>query len=171
MRPRRSRHLSKLLHLERLSQPGLGRARLQPCRPEPLRRAGLSPRGPAPSRSASLRLSPRALMPRRSRACQDARISTSQNLGYVRQQVGETTGSCANQQHCNASGLQVLLIFDAAVHAQKDLEPGLFGQRQQLAVSLPGQPLFRNGSAIMTGQDTLQFSRTHPSSSTLIAIR
>ena len=49
-------------------------------------------------------------------------IQYSQNFGTVRQQINQAARLSPDQDYCNATSLQVLLVLKAAIQSQENLK-------------------------------------------------
>jgi hypothetical protein len=63
-----------------------------------------------------------------------------------------------DQQNRDPSASQILLILEAFIHRQKNLEADGFSERKKTAIFLTGQARFRHGHAIVIGERALQFA-------------
>src|SRR5271154_4817753 len=77
----------------------------------------------------------------------------------MRQWLSQSAGFGADYYHGDSSGVEVLLILNAAIQSYEDLKAGTFCKGQQFAVLLASKSLFGGGAAIVTGQGILEFPR------------
>jgi len=77
----------------------------------------------------------------------------------VGQQIDKAVRSGSDNQDCDSAASQVLLVLEAFVHGQKQINPGSFGERQQEAILAAGESCFRHGLALMAVKGALEFAR------------
>jgi hypothetical protein len=71
-----------------------------------------------------------------------------ENLGDLGKQIDQTIRFCADQPNCDASELEILLIFDTAIDSDEHLETRSLGKRQQFAVLFAGPALVMDATAL-----------------------
>ncbi len=86
------------------------------------------------------------------------RINNGSACFHMRQKVSAPIRFCADYQDGNLSSRQVLLVREALVDGQENIEAGSFRERKKVAVFLTGKSRLRHGNAIVIRQRALQFA-------------
>ena len=97
-------------------------------------------------------------------------VQSLKKLWHVGEQIGNSTGSSANQNQCDCAATEALFVFNTTVQSDKHLKSSCLREGQQFSILLASKANVWHCPTFMPGQFFLSCRGTHSSSSTFIAV-
>lgn len=86
-------------------------------------------------------------------------VQSLEKLWHVGEQIGNSTGSGANQNQCDCAATETLFVFNATVQSDEHFKSSCFRERQQFSILLASEANLWDCPTFMLGEIFLDLSR------------